>query len=129
MFKKLFAKKEVALSGAPPVRRLKTYSAQSGYVFQYYYEGQRKRDQDTEFVFTISADRTKWTLAHVALIDRAVTQWEQSHARSLMSNECYGIAKMALFQAFDTREHPSMMKEEVRVEEADIDAIVTMLEL
>jgi len=34
-------KKEAPLTGAPAVRRQKTYSAESGYVYQYFYEGQR----------------------------------------------------------------------------------------
>ena len=129
MFKKLFAKKEISLSGAPPVRRLKTYSAQSGYVFQYYYEGQRVREHDTEFVFTISADRTHWTPARVLLDAAAISTWECSHERTLQANERYGIAKMALFQAFDTRETPSLMASEVLVGETDIETIVGMLEL
>ena len=59
-----FSKKDHApLSGAPAIRRMKTYSAQSGYVYQYFYEGQRPlrgAEGGTEFVFSVSADRKTW---------------------------------------------------------------------
>jgi len=58
---RLVSKKEAPLTGAPAVRRQKTYSAESGYVYQYYYEGQRPASRDgssgIEFVFNVSADR------------------------------------------------------------------------
>ena len=41
MLRNFFTKKPLPLTGAPAVRRLKSYSAQSGYVYQYFYEGQR----------------------------------------------------------------------------------------
>ena len=43
------------------MRRQKTYSAESGYVYQYFYEGQRAATRDgdagAEYVFNVSADR------------------------------------------------------------------------
>ena len=79
MFKKFFSRTETALTGAPPVRRLKTYSAQSGYVYQYYYEGYRRSppsgESGTEFVFTISADRKSWRPSSVLVGDAVVAAW------------------------------------------------------
>jgi hypothetical protein len=133
LFGKFFSTKHAALSGAPPVRRLKTYSAQSGYVYQYYYEGHRPyRAADhsgTEFVFNISADRKIWRPTSVRVGDRAVAAWEAAHARQLSTTERYAIAKIALFQAFDERSTPSLMKEDVLVRCADVDAIVETLGL
>ena len=133
MFRKLFSRKEVALTGAPPVRRLKTYSAQSGYVYQYYYEGQRKYSQSgqdgIEFVFTISPDRKNWHISRVLLSDSAVNQWESAHARELSSTERYAVAKMALFQAFDERETPAGMKNDVRLDGDGVEAILDTLGL
>ena len=61
MLRNFFTRKPVPLTGAPAVRRLKSYSAQSGYVYQYFYEGQRPfrsgGESGVEFVFTLSADR------------------------------------------------------------------------
>ena len=133
LFRKLFSKTEVPLTGAPPVRRLKSYSAQSGYVYQYYYEGQRpwqgSGESGTEFVFNISADRKNWRSSRVLLGDGAVAQWETARARQLSSTERYAIAKIALFQAFDERATPALMKDDVRVRPADVEAIVETLGL
>jgi hypothetical protein len=133
VFRSLFSKKTAPLTGAPPVRRLKTYSAQSGYVYQYYYEGQRpfqrSGDAGTEFVFTVSADRKNWHPTHVLVADDAIRAWEQEHARELSSTERYAICKIALFQAFDERATPDLMKGEVRVRGADVEGIIETLGL
>jgi len=133
VFEKLFSKKEAPLTGAPPVRRLKTYSAQSGYVYQYCYEGQRpfqkSGERGTEFVFSICANRKTWHGCRVLLPDGAVTAWEASHKRELSATERYAVAKMALFQAFDERETPALMKADVLVRNADVDGIVETLDL
>lgn len=133
MFRSFFSKKSVALTGAPAVRRLKTYSAQSGYVYQYFYEGHRPfrvaGDSGTEFVFSISSDAKTWHPASVTLGDASVHAWEAAHERQLSSTEHYAVAKMALFQAFDERPLPTQMKEEVRVRAADVEAILETLGL
>jgi hypothetical protein len=133
MFWGLFSKKDVPLTGAPSVRRLKTYSARSGYVYQYRYQGCRPlhagRDSGVEFVFSVSADRTSWLAVGVLVSDDAIRAWEEGRARQLSSAERYAIAKMALFQAFDERPAPALMKDQVRVRNADIEAIIEALDL
>jgi len=133
VFRSLFKKKPQALSGAPAVRRQKVYSAQTGYVYQYYYEGHRDfrvpGDSGTEFVFSLSADRKKWHPISVLLSDEAVHAWETSHERELSATERYAVAKIALFQAFDERAEPALMQNAVRVRNADIDGIVETLGL
>jgi hypothetical protein len=133
MFEKLFSKREPPLTGAPPVRRLKTYSAQSGYVYQYCYEGQRPFEhagvRGTEFVFSVSADRKNWRPCKVLLPGGAAASWEAAHARELSATERYAIAKMALFQAFDDRATPALMKADVFVRNNDVEAIVETLGL
>lgn len=123
------------MTGAPSVRRLKTYSSQPGYVYQYSYEGQRpyhagaNRDNDTgtEFVFRLSADRKNWCSVHVLVAGTAIRAWEQAHERTLSSTEHYAIAKVALFQAFDERATPALMKQDVKVRPADVEAILETL--
>lgn len=133
MFRRFLAPKPDPLSGKPEIRRLKTYSAQSGYVYQYFYEGHRPfrsgGESGTEFVFSLSADRKNWHPVSVRVGDEALTVWEQSHQRVLSSTERYAVAKMALFQAFDERLTPELMKQEVRVRNADVEAIVNTLGL
>ncbi len=115
------------------MRRLKTYTAQSGYVYQYYYEGHRpwhaKTDHGTEYVFTLSADGKHWDLSSVVMSDRGISEWQAASQRELSSTERYAVAKMALFQAFDERADPGRMKDEVRVRPADIAAIIETLGL
>ena len=128
LFEKFFRKKAAPLSGAPAVRRQKTYSAQSGYVYQYFYEGHRRfrreDEEGTEFVFEVSGDRRTSAPVSVFVIDEAVRAWEEKHGRSLAPAERYATAKMALFQAFDERAHPGLMKQDIRVRAADIEAIL-----
>lgn len=132
MLGRFFTKKNGPLSGKPEVRRQKSYSAQSGYVYQYFYEGHRTfaaADSGTEFVFSISADRKTWNNTSVLVSNAAVAAWEKAHTRQLNSTERYAIAKIALFQAFDERETPDHMKQEVRVRGADLDGFIETLGL
>src|SRR5215470_719356 len=93
MFRSFFSKKKPALTGAPAVRRMKTYSAESGYVYQYFYEGQRPfgsgEDSGADFVFRISADRKNWHETSVLVGDAAIGAWKEKHARELSTTERY----------------------------------------
>ena len=127
MLRNFFSKKPLPLTGAPAVRRMKSYSAQSGYVYQYFYEGQRpfrsSGESGIEFVFTVSADRKAFHPVSVLVSESALLGWEQAHDHALSSTERYAISKMALFQAFDERATPDLMMQEVRVRAADVSAI------
>jgi hypothetical protein len=131
MFDRWLSRKPQPLTGAPAVRRQKTYSGQSGYVYQYYYEGhrpyKRERENGTEHVFDVSGDRKTSLPVSVLVSDRAIEDWESRHGRTLYSSERYAIAKMALFQAFDERPDPAAMNADVRVGAADVEAIVIAL--
>jgi hypothetical protein len=133
VFRRFFTKSRPPLAGAPAVRRMKTYSAQSGYVYQYFYEGHRAFDaggeHGTEFVFQISADRKTWSDVSVLVSAPAIESWEKANTRELSATERYAVAKVALFQAFDERPGPAQMRESVRVRTADIDGIVETLGL
>ena len=133
MFGRIFSRQNAPLTGAPAVPRLKTYSARSGYVYQYRYQGSRPldggRDSGVEFVFSVSADRKRWHAVGVVVSDGAIRAWEETRARELSPVERYAIAKMALFQAFDERPTPALMKDPVRVRNADVAAIIEALDL
>ncbi len=85
------------------VRRLKTYTGETGYVYQYYFVGQRKalNAQATEYIFDVSADRKTTFSVSVFLQDVAVNDWEARHGRKLVDAERYASSKMRLFRAFD----------------------------
>lgn len=95
-----FGKPEPRLEGAPAVRRLKTYSAESGFVFQYVYEGSRELEGDREFVFSASHDRETYYPVRVIVGAAARGVWESAN-RPLSVHELYGIAKLALMSGFD----------------------------
>jgi hypothetical protein len=85
------------------VRRLKTYTGETGYVYQYYFVGQRPalNADATEYVFDVSADRKTTFSVSIFLLDRAIIDWEAQHGRPLVDAERYASAKMRLFRAFD----------------------------
>ncbi len=85
------------------VRRLKTYTAETGFVYQYYFVGSRPalHEQSTEYVFDVTSDR-KTTFAISVFLQRcAVEEWERRHGRRLVEAEQYASVKMRLFAAFD----------------------------
>ncbi|HSB18126.1 MAG TPA: hypothetical protein VLE22_26980 [Bryobacteraceae bacterium] len=131
MFGWLKNRRETPLSGAPAVRRQKSYSAQSGFVYQYFYQGNRsairEREQGQEFVFEVTVDRKTSFPVSVFVSESVVVDWQNLHNRALSPTERYAIAKMALFQAFDDRRTPGEMREEVRVRTADVRGILDIL--
>ena len=87
------------------VRRVKSYSAADGHVYQYYFfEGNRaQRDgrPGGEFTYVISADRRSTFPFKIFVRQSALDAWAKRNGRSLTSSEEYAVAKMRLFQAFD----------------------------
>ena len=107
--RKVFAKQpeELPLKGKPPVRREKAYSADTGYVYQYFYEGYREsgtgEEAGNEYVFTVSSDRASSFTITLSLSHRTMETWQQNHERDLNATEHYALVKMALFKIFDGR--------------------------
>jgi len=87
------------------VRRVKSYSAADGYVYQYYFfEGDRAQRQGRpggEFTYVISADRRSAFPFKIFVEQSALDAWAKLNGRPLSSSEEYAVAKMRLFQAFD----------------------------
>lgn len=98
------------MSPNPPVRRLKTYTGAQGYVYQYYFVGQRPALADdsespaTEFIFDVTSDRKLTYAVSVFLPDSALAAWSKAHGRTLNDAEQYAAAKLCLFRAFDELE-------------------------
>jgi hypothetical protein len=124
---RLLRRQPAPVTGAPPVRRPKTWSARSGYVYQYVFEGQRQRAGDTEYLFRVTSGRETPLAVRVVLPDDVIQEWESAHDFILRRIERHGIAKMALFQAFDERADPARMRAAVLVRSADLEAIVETL--
>ena len=97
------------LLGRPPIRREKAYAADSGYVYQYTYEGFRAATRSDsvgrEFVFECTSDRAARFRLAVFAPDESFAAWERSAGRDLNAVERYAIVKMQLFAILDESEH------------------------
>ena len=89
------------------IRRLKTYTGSQGYVYQYYFVGQRPTPSAdaTEYIFDVTDDR-KTTYAVIVLLPKqVVAAWGEKHGRPLADSEQYAAVKLRLFRAFDELEN------------------------
>jgi len=97
------------------VRRIKSYSAANGYVYQYCFYDLNRVDVDghraTEFIYAISADRVTSFGLRIFVMQRALEDWALANGRALSSSEEYAVAKMRLFQAFDEGAVPTTTEE------------------
>ena len=106
--------KIVPLEGAPAVRRQKTYQSETGYVYQYYFEGSRAASSilgpGYEFVFCVTADRKTDFQVSIHVGQTGIDAWQKLHGREVLSKERYAVAKLALFEAFDLSPHPNALR-------------------
>ncbi len=88
-------------------RRLKTYVAQTGYVYEYYFVGKRSalagdpQAPATEFIFDVSSDRKTTYAVSVFLAPTALEVYATLSQRTLSEPEQYAAVKLRLMQAFD----------------------------
>ncbi len=87
------------------VRRIKSYSAANGYVYQKcFYEGARATYEGKpagEFIYAVSADRKTTFPVRIIVRQSALLGWAQTNGRPLSSGEEYAVAKIRLLVAFD----------------------------
>jgi len=89
------------------VRRIKSYTAETGFVYEYYFVGKRDAVADapeapgTEYIFDATADRKSTYAVSVFLRPDALDAWALAHGRSLSDTEQYAAAKLRLLQGFD----------------------------
>jgi hypothetical protein len=90
---------------APIIRRIKTYTAETGFVYQYYFVGKRpfpgNEKAGTEYIFDATSDRHSMFAITVLLDNEAVLAWGDKHGRALTDTEQYAAAKLRLLRAFD----------------------------
>jgi hypothetical protein len=129
----LVTKPAPPLKGVPKVRREKTYSAETGFVYQYFYTGYRAatRGEDEGYVhlFSVSSDRTSRFMLPVFLGRRVLEQWEQANDRKLIATEQYALVKLSLFQAFDERRDLGGENVEVVVSPQQVEEHIRTLDL
>lgn len=92
------------------VRRLKTYTGAQGFVYQYYFVGERPalpEDPEApgrEFIFDVTSDRKLTYSVSVFVPDAVRAAWSAAHGRPLSDAEQYAAVKLRLFRAFDELE-------------------------
>jgi hypothetical protein len=89
------------------VRRIKTYTGQTGYVYQYYFVGKRPAlDGDPEapsmeYIFDVTSNRKTTFAVSIFLHSEALNGWAAIRGRALSESEQYAGVKLRLMQAFD----------------------------
>lgn len=115
------------------VRRVKSYSAATGYVYQYYfYEVQKTRhgfSSGTEYVYMVSVDRKKVFPLRIFVRADAVEKWSRAAGRPLSGTEEYAAAKMRLFQAFDEVEDLESRQPELVIDDSNLADLLAQLDL
>lgn len=120
---------EPPLVAAPTGPRVKTYSAASGYVYQYAFIGQRQREREVEYVFEVSYDRSTRHRISVWVAEECVRPWFEANGRDLTSSERYAVAKMALRNAFDEREKPEAIHQRIAPGADEVTSILDELDV
>jgi hypothetical protein len=126
-----------AMAKPEAVRRIKSYSAANGYVYQYYFYELNHVGVDGraagEFVYAISADRGASFGLRIFVLQAALEAWAAANGRALTGSEEYAVAKMRLFQAFDEGAVPVTAEaaREVRlvVDESNLEELLKLLNI
>jgi hypothetical protein len=120
------AKPEVA-------HRIKSYSAATGYVYQYCFvevrPARRGFSSGTEYIYIVSVDRQENFPVAVFVRKSAVEKWAKQENRKLSGTEEYAVAKMRLFQAFDEIEKLATARPDIVVDETNLASLLEKLDL
>jgi hypothetical protein len=117
------------------VRRVKSYSAATGYVFQYYFFEMNRLQHGvtagTEYVYMVSAGGQPTHPLKILVEREAAEEWGRRAGRELTGTEEYAVAKMRLFQALDEKTElatePGERWPELRVDRTNLDALLEVL--
>jgi hypothetical protein len=115
------------------LRRVKTYTAETGKVYEYYFVGERealdKARQAAEYIFDIIRhDHGRYSVS-VFLPHQACQEWERAHQRQLGPTERYACAKLRLLKGFDEIEDMFASGRELRVEAEAVEELLAPLGL
>ena len=113
--------------------RVKSYSAATGYVYQYYFceveKTRRGAAEGTEYVYMASVDRKRVFPLKIFVAKEALAKWCARTGRQFTGTEEYAVAKMRLFQAFDEVQELSAQTPDLQVDESNLDALLSQLDL
>jgi hypothetical protein len=113
--------------------RVKSYSAATGYVYQYYFyeveKSKRGAADGTEYVYMVSVDRKHVFPVRIFVQKAALGNWSARTGREFTGTEEYAVAKMRLFQAFDEVEGLSGKTSGLQVDESNLETLLSQLDL
>lgn len=98
-----------SLRSIPTVRRLKTYQAETGFTWSYYYDGYRNETEPQRaqaFVFTMLGGNRPPQQATIVVPESALEGMRAQTGSTASSREIYALAKMHLFSMLDSEECP-----------------------
>jgi hypothetical protein len=123
------------------VRRVKSYSSETGYVFQYQFQEmhqtRRGFSAGTEYVYLVWAQQKTGFPVKLFVKKDSLKKWTGRTGRVLTGTEEYAVAKMRLFQALDEieglaaqdpKELPQLIGNLV-VDETNLDKLLERLDL
>ncbi|HZQ68545.1 MAG TPA: hypothetical protein VFA68_08500 [Terriglobales bacterium] len=113
------------------IRRMKTYTGEQGYVYQYYFVGKRASSREggleSEYIFDVTSDRKTTYAVSIVLPENLLADWAAVHGRQLNDAEQYGAVKMRLFQGFDEIEDMMANGRRLEIDAAVLEAALTRL--
>ncbi len=114
-------------------RRVKSYSAATGFTFQYAFEEVRKArrgfSSGNEYIYRVSADRKTSFPVFIFVRHDAVRAWGRKVGREMNGTEEYAVAKMRLFQAFDEVEDFTSTHPELVIDSSNLEDLLSRLDL
>lgn len=114
------------------VRRVKSYSAESGYVYQYQFHdavpAERNGEPGNEYIYHVSADRKTMFPLRIFVGRNTREDCARRLGRTLNGTEEYAVAKMRLFQAFDESEDLAAKRPDLVVDASNIEALLARLD-
>jgi hypothetical protein len=115
------------------VRRVKSYSSESGFVYQYQFHdavpAERNGEPGNEYIYYVSADRKTMFPLKIFVGRNTREDCARHLGRTFTGTEEYALAKMRLFQAFDETEDLVTTKPELVVDGSNIEALLSRLDL
>lgn len=115
------------------VRRLKTYTSETGNVYEYYFVGKRPALADeplapaTEFIFDVRSASEPTVALSIFLREHSVEGCRRDNGRGLVEPEQYGVAKMKLFRVFDEIESLREPKRKFAIEAEELSSLLADL--
>jgi len=115
------------------VRRIKSYSAENGYVYQYQFQDVHPAQSDgakgNEYIYYVSADRKTMFPVRIFVRRDALDKWTKQTGRVLTGTEEYAAAKMRLFQALDEIPDFATARPELTVDASNLSSLLERLDL